>query len=261
MSVEQIKVFGERNTGTNWLESLVMNNYDIPVIHHRQIIKQKTTEAEQKFIESLPKKNRIFVRERVNDCIFEYRAKHLFGWKHTAVISDGLEQHPEFKKTGFVFIVKHPYTFIKSLHKRPYHALTEVPQSVDKFITTPWPTLHRDNINQPLLSSPVELWNHKVRSYFKFLELNRENAVLFRYESLLENHELLFKSLEEKLCLASKSRLPVLESTKPADRLGTADYRAKYLQKEPASGLNTSSIQLMKSLLDPQLVKQCQYKL
>ena len=43
MKIQQIKVFGERNTGTNWVESTLRKNYDIPIVHHNGIIKNFTT--------------------------------------------------------------------------------------------------------------------------------------------------------------------------------------------------------------------------
>ncbi|MBT9317469.1 hypothetical protein [Leptothoe spongobia] len=257
MNITQIKVFGERNTGTNWLEDLLMKNYDISIIHHREIIHTQTTELEKKFVSSLPQSQQVFMQECINDSIFEYKAAHLFGWKHSAIVADTLKKHPKFEETGFIFLVKDPYTFIKSLHKRPYHALSKLPKNIDKFLETPWPTLRRDNINTPLLSTPIELWNYKVTSYLDFLEKN-SNAILLRYESLLENHEYLFDVIEDKFLLKAESRLPIVKSTK-YDRMNTNDYQKKYLKTSPSSGLNSASLDLMRSVLDERLMKSCQY--
>lgn len=258
MEITQIKVFGERNTGTNWLEDLLMKNYSIPVIHHREIIREKLTEQEKKFIESLPRKQRTFMRECINDSIFKYKAAHLFGWKHSALVADDLCNHPKFEETGFIFLVKDPYAFIKSLHKRPYHTLVEIPKNIDKFLASPWPTLRRDNINSPLLNTPIELWNYKVASYFEFLE-KHSNAILLRYESLLENYELLFDVIEDKFLLKSESRLSILKSTK-YDRMSTNDYKKKYLKTNASSGLSSASIDLMRSTLNERLMEDCQYE-
>ena len=228
------------------------------MIHHREIIHENITEKEKKFIESLPRNQRTFMREYINDSIFKYKAAHLFGWKHSALVADNLLRHPKFEKTGFIFLVKAPYTIIKSLHKRPYHTLVQVPNSIDKFLSSPWPTLYRDNINIPLLNTPIELWNYKVASYFKFLE-KYNNAILLRYESLLENYEILFDIIEDKFLLKSDSRLPMLKSTK-YDRMNTNDYKSKYLKTNSSNGLSSTSIDLMCSTLDERLMEACQYK-
>ena len=256
MKIEQVKIFGERNTGTNWLEDLIMKNYDIPVIHHRGIINQETTDFERDFIASLPKAQRVFVEESVKDSIF-YRATHLFGWKHSSVVSEILETHPKFRETAFIFLVKNPFSFIKSLHKRPYNTLVSLPKKVDEFVETPWPTLRRDYIDKAILNTPVELWNYKVSSYFDFLAKN-DNAILIRYEALLENHEFLFDIIDEKFKLKAKSRTPILKSTK-FDKLNTNDYQKKYLKSNPSSGLSQNSIELIQSVLDERLMKSCQY--
>ncbi|MGD1854735.1 MAG: hypothetical protein ACFB2W_10825 [Leptolyngbyaceae cyanobacterium] len=258
MAITQIKVFGERNTGTNWLEDLLIKNYSIPVIHHREIIKKQTTANEKAFIESLPQEQQVFMRERISDSIFEYKASHLFGWKHAAIVPEKLEKHPHFEETGFIFLVKNPYTFLKSLHKRPYHSLIQLPKNIDKFIDMPWPTLSRDNISHALLNNPIELWNYKVASYLNFLE-SHSNAILLRYESLLENYELLFDVIEDKFLLKSGSRSPILKSTK-YDRMNTNDYQNKYLHNDSKDGLSSSSIELIRSSLDERLMRSCQYE-
>ena len=257
MDITQIKVFGERNTGTNWLENLLMQNYDAPVIHHRGIISQEMTDLERKFLASLPRVQQLFMEEKIKDAIFETKGSKLFGWKHSSVLSENINKHPKFNETGFIFLVKNPFSFIKSLHKRPYNTLINVPKKVDDFIITPWPTLHRDYTCSPLLETPVELWNYKVSSYCNFLD-SHKNALLLRYESLLENHELLFSLVEEKFKLKPKTRLPILKSTK-FDKLNTDDYRNKYLNTNPSSGLRLNSIDLINSVLDDRLVKRCQY--
>ena len=103
------------------------------------------------------------------------------------------------------------------------------------------------------------MWNHKVSSYVEFIA-KHNNALLCRYESLLENYEVLFDMVGEQFSLTPKTKLPVDRSSKP-DKLVTADYKKKYLKKDPSSNLSQKSINLMKSILDKTLIEHCQYDL
>ncbi len=257
MSITQLKVFGERNTGTNWVEAILTKNYNVPLIHHSGIIRNKTTQEQKEFLDLQDKNQKKFIREKLTDAIFENQAAHLFGWKHSCVVYNDLKYLPGFNETGFIFLVKNPYSFIKSLHKRPYHALSEVPKDIDAFISSPWLTVHRDAIKETLLNTPIELWNYKVYSYIKFME-NASNSLLLSYEEVLNNPEILFNTIESKFSIIAKSRLAVTQSTK-SDILQTDDYKDKYLTNNPMSGLSSSSIDLIREVIDQNLAKVCQY--
>ncbi len=256
----QIKIFGERNTGTNWLEKIILANYDIPLIHHQGIINREITAEQKSFLNQYSKELRAALRERLIDNIFEsQKAKKLFGWKHSAVHYSYLSKVPLFKKTGFIFLVKNPYSFLKSLHVRPYHSLVKVPKNLDEFVLSPWMTVHRDYTLEPLLKSPLELWNLKTSSYLSFMK-KYENCLILRYEDLLEDYDLIFRLIKQKFSIQPILKLKITNSTKDQE-LKLADYQKKYLEYDPQQGFEIPTLDFIQSSLNRDLIDFLEYKL
>ena len=259
-SVSQIKIFGERNTGTNWLEQIISRNYNVPLVHHKGIIRSELRREQNVFLDKYTGDVRKVLRERLIDAIFEgQRAQRLFGWKHSSVHYSHLSKIITFEKTGFIFLVKNPYSFLKSLHARPYNSLVHIPESLDQFVTSPWLTLSRDCTSEPLLKSPLELWNSKVASYLSFMEMCK-NSLIVRYEDILEDQELIFHLVKKKFKVRPLSTQKVIKSTKD-EGMKLEDYKRKYLECDPREGFEVQTLRYLDSLVDRDLIKFFDYRL
>ena len=258
--IAQIKIFGERNTGTNWLEKIILANYDIPLIHHQGIIDREITQEQKLFLKQYSQELRVVLRERLIDNIFaSQKARRLFGWKHSAVNYSHLSKINLFEQTGFIFLVKDPYSFLKSLHVRPYHSLVDVPKNLDDFVLTPWMTVNRDYTLEPLLKSPLELWNLKTFSYLSFMK-KYENCLILRYEDLLQDYDLIFRLIKQKFSIQPILKLKIINSTKDRE-LKFADYQKKYLECDPKQGFEQQTIDFIQSSLNRDSIEFLDYKL
>ncbi|RVU85405.1 hypothetical protein EOL70_05525 [Leucothrix sargassi] len=259
MSITQLKIFGERNSGTNWVEETVMSNYEVSLVHHRGVIGKSITDEQRALLRMYGQQERRFIRERFIDAIFEEQFVQFFGWKHSCVDYNLLRDCPSFNETGFIFLVKNPYSFIKSLHQKPYHELLNVPDSLDSFVSSPWLAVQRDLIANPLLETPVELWNYKVSSYFKFMKYSK-NSLLLKYEDLLSDPHCLFEAIESRFSISAVNKTVITKSTK-SDVLSINDYRKKYLIDDPKDGLSEVSLDFMKGAIDLQVAGACGYEI
>ena len=93
--MKKIKIYGERNTGTNYLEILVRLNF------HESVVPGTVSPSWEKVIRRLP------WSELLRDIYFHFTKRKNFGWKHqeldsVAIASIDQEIIP-------VALVKNPY--------------------------------------------------------------------------------------------------------------------------------------------------------
>ena len=111
MDVPLIKVYGERNSGTNYLSALIRLNFSVreldgcvpwPVMGLQLILPG---------------------REAVRDVWFSKTFGHNFGWKHMCVrpVAELKQYTISSRRLHFVTITKNPYSWLLSMHRRPYH--------------------------------------------------------------------------------------------------------------------------------------------
>jgi len=163
--VRQIKVYGERNTNTNYLEQLLRLNLDVvqlPGVVPRYV---KTIQK------VLPGK------EWLRDWYFSVTQHRNLGWKHSCVQS--VSEPGRFdilsRDICFVSITKNPYSWLMSLYRKPYsHQYGGEKPDFETFLATPWKTVARDNC-ESVLANPVELWNIKNASYLQLTDFNGLN--------------------------------------------------------------------------------------
>jgi hypothetical protein len=124
---------------------------------------------------------RVSRRESVRDAYFRLTFRRNLGWKHAVAPSPAELRRLRAAERGLAFatLTKNPYSWILSLHRRPYHNLGR-PDSLHEFIETPWPTLGRERAGAAY-ESPVSLWNAKNRSYLAL----GPRAVNLTYEDVL----------------------------------------------------------------------------
>ena len=104
--INRVKIFGERNTGTNYLSKLIASNLLVK-------IKRGT----------VPKISPFALNEFTKDLFFFLSKKCNLGWKHSYIDYDiALLKEVEEYKTAIITLTKNPYSFLLSLYKNPYHS-------------------------------------------------------------------------------------------------------------------------------------------
>lgn len=168
--IRQIKVFGERNSGTNYLVSLLRKN----------LLDDSCAVLEKEY-----------------------------GWKHRFVNAQELAEQ-DTTGTLFINLTKDPYAWIVSMHGKPHHAPQLYGLPFDEFVRSPWSSWHgegnykRDLDKSPLLpeqemvhdrsTNVVDLRNRKNRAALQLPE-GCENYCFMRYEQLLDDAEAAMQQL------------------------------------------------------------------
>ena len=163
-----IKIYGERNTGTNYLSKLIELNLEaeqLPSVAPQNILKLQ----------------RLFPgREWIRDLYFHMSFNNNLGWKHCQVNHEKIKASRLYQKNRIAIITlsKNPYSWLLSLYRNPYHQHYTNKPDFKTFLQQPWKTVARDNIKTSL-DNPIQLWNMKNASYLQtdFLNLRSENLI------------------------------------------------------------------------------------
>ncbi len=234
-----IKIYGERNTGTNYLQRLIRLNFD-------QVVLLRNT---------APKYVYKIRREWLIDVYFDLTAKQNLGWKHTCPDSSLIKSFARTKPLLVLTLTKNPYSFLLSLHKKPYHSDTPA-DSFTEFLKTPWPPVRRDGCRD--IRYPVDLWNRKNASYLE-LEAHGINVLNLTYEELVVDPASLIRRIGRKSGHEITDFQNVKKSTKEKGK--DFDYYQDYYQNERwREKLTPEALQEINRHLDPELMRRFNYE-
>ena len=246
----KVKIFGERNTGTNYLEKLIALNFkDIELI-------KGVAPASLRFVAKYLSNS---FGESLIDTYFKINKKS-FGWKHTSLetwdetIYDSLIEDKVF----IICMVKNPYSYLLSLYKRPYHLKVKA-NNFAQFLDEDFDLRHREGLSSQSRVNPISLWNAKVKSYLKARD--RTSLMIIKYEDLLENYISVLKEISKYLNLELRSDYRNYE--KPAKKDNTKDFeyfRSYYIDEIWRSKLNSREIEKINGVLDMDLLDAFGYK-
>jgi hypothetical protein len=243
-----LKIYGERNTGTNYLSQLAELNLDAELLPG----------SVPGWIARLPK----FIpgKEMLRDAWFRYLFSRNLGWKHSKVLSAAeLSRQPLAPEVRFVTLTKNPYSWLLSLYKRPYSVWSARAPDFESFVISPWRTFARDN-STAVLPNPVQLWNEKNASYVGLEQ--HFSAVRLRYEDLVLNPAETIDQIAKRLKIRKKSDQFInLEESTKQDASTFSDYQQYYLREQWRTKLSTTAIARINSLLDENVVQLYGYSL
>ena len=263
MAFTSLKVFGERNTGTNFLNSFLRSNTSLKVLSggdgHRVQLKQEC----QSFIDVHGITDLLtqqLIKESLLDQNSLCRRQKNFGWKHAKVCPDSLSKITNFKDVVFVFIIRNPWKFINSLHQKPYNLLPRPAADLTLFVQSPIYANLRDQLSTRLINSPVELWNQKVKSYFKFVEAYPRQSLIVFYEDLILFPDQFAKRLSY-FCKVSEHIVVPQDSTKKhrGDSKEYTEFCQEVLNYDPKKALGKTIFSLVKDRLDCNLLAKTPY--
>jgi hypothetical protein len=217
----QVKIFGERNTGTNALRKLIDTN------SASWCLAGTAGEIEPKAARAIERSFWLTDRERERriDAIFA-RSSDLFAWKHCATNFDD----PSVFDGALVLIaVRHPASWVLSLFRNPYHLLGRKPRNLAQFLDFEWQTAGRERLSTQRFR-PLDLYAAKIDSYLALARSLEERGIshrFVRFEDIVLEQEQLFESLKPDLCGAAVEFQPVRKSTKTR-RKNADSYREYY---------------------------------
>ena len=170
-----IKVFGERNTGTRAAIQMIdaasgvggAGHPGVPQRKLRGFVEQEAA-LDGVFKDAWKKVYREAIRDQKSAA-----AGPVGVWKHAAPF-----YHSDFKRfdVRVLFLVRNPYSWALSLHRRPYHNMGARRADFAEFLGVPWMTLGRDQVDK-ILPSPMDLWSLKLSAYRQFARDARRDGM------------------------------------------------------------------------------------
>jgi hypothetical protein len=235
MSIDRIKIYGERNTGTNFLHQLIRANFQTPLVSQRVGKQTELKKISAKFKDVADKPYRHVL---TNIVINRYHEQHVArtmretaGWKHTAPPVKMIKRSPEWReKTLFVIVVKHPVFWLRSFKKRGYHNYFKTGETdFSEFLRQIYIPASIDNVRALTYDTIVKLYAAKVDAYRKLSELGVA-CELVRYETLIEDPAKFLDTLAAKFALEKKKDVYVIptDSTKATDPRQLEEFKKDY---------------------------------
>ncbi len=250
MKKEYIKIYGERNTGTNYLQELVKTNLDVnilPGIMPSRLVNQ------QKYL----------LDNEIAMDIYDFMTYHkTLGWKHSLVRNkETIKKTKIYKenKVYFLTITKNPYSWLLSLYKRPYHQKIEKEMSFSEFINHPWKSVYREH-SQKTFENPIDLWNKKNKSY---IELRKNfNTINLTYENLISEPQNIINHISNDFSIKEKIQdFQNINNSTKSDSKKFVDYQDYYLKEKWREELSPDVIKTINTFLDPEVVNYFNYAL
>lgn len=242
------KLYGERNTNTRYIETLIRLNL---AVEQLEGVVPGHIKSAQKVLPG---------KEWLRDLYFSLSYKQNLGWKHTRVKSGPeLESYDVLKrKVCFVSVTKNPYSWLLSLHRKPYNQQYQKDKpDFETFLQTPWQTVGRDNC-ETLLKSPVALWNIKNNAYLQLRSLNGLNITT---EQIIQDPESIVKRIAGHFSISKRSDtfLNKEESTKDSSK-NFAYYQDYYLNERWRDEISGNAIAIINKEVDRKLMSNFAYK-
>lgn len=238
-----LKFFGERHTGTKYAARLVEANFD-----EVYVIEGRGFDA----FERIPSRRLI---DSLYDAYFKVTYPFIFGWKHSAAPSkEMLDRYwlVQEKAVRFAYLVRDPYSWLLSLHRVPYDSQS-LPRRFEDFLQAPWKTRSRDGCGS--VSSPIELWNVKNRSYLK------SEFPMFRFEELVTDPTMFTRRVARYFGLDVRDRFIDHEkSTVAGSDRKSAFYKAYYKNEEWTGLLSREALGIIGEGVDWDLAGKFGYR-
>jgi len=246
--LKRVKIYGERNTATNYLESLI--NLNLNVTSLSGVVPSKINRLQH----ILPG------NEWLKDIYFFFTYKDNLGWKHTKVKTK--EELKKYKIVDdnlvFITLTKNPYSWLLSLYKKPYHQLEVKRLSFEEFLNRKWRVVGRENIKIEV-KNPMELWNIKNRAY---LNLPKKNTLNLKTEDLIANPKEIIEAISIKYNIPKKNKefINLIDSTKEKDK-DFNFYQDYYSNERWKKNLSRDNIEMINCYLDKELMRYFNYKI
>jgi hypothetical protein len=254
-----LKIYGERNTGTNYLAMLTEHNLCARVLPGRVDDHDTLTQLTRRLSRFLPALTHRW-HEAARDRFFEASFNDNLGWKHMNPDPDRIGPDA-LASVRFLMVVKNPYAWLLSLYQRPYHVGARDTR-FEEFLQRHLMVMQRRENIGPDPLQPVEIWNRKMRGYMRLRE-EADHAVIVRYEDFLTDEMGTLERVAAELGIAMRDRyVPVLEGVKNDDmEISHTDYADYYLSESWRRKLSPEALEIINAMLAPEIVEAFGYEI
>ncbi len=243
-----IKIYGERNTGTNYLTQLIAQNLDVKLL---------PGVAPRRLRRLFP--NHPGLHERLIDAYFRWTFPRNLGWKHMLVPHYQVLQKTDvdMEQTLFLFLVKNPYAWLLSLYRRPYHNYRPA-ATFAAFIQEKWPTVRREQAGRPFFINPIVMWNEKTSAYIRLTQ--HVHSQIIRYEDLIADPQAIVQNLVRKGAPRKNTTFRnITASLKGEEDKDFRFYQTYYLKEQWRKELSNDAIRFINAQLDEALLQKLGY--
>ncbi len=175
-----------------------------------------------------------------------------YGWKHR--IAPGEDELTDEMKNNTIFacLVKNPYAWLISMHKRPYNHESLRKLSFGEFLKYSFGDYR----------NPVIMWNIKNQSYLDLKE-RVSQYILFRYEDLIEDFKTELNRFADQFSLEKPELYKNINNllTHTHGIKSQSFHRDYYLEERWKHNLRGKHIDFINEHLDKSLMKQLNYSL
>lgn len=241
-----LKMYGERNTNTNYMSKLLQLNLDVTEVPG--VVPPIVMKLQRKLLG----------KELVRDLYFNFTYAKNLGWKHTCVKPEDELNKYKLVKTNLIFltITKNPYSWLLSLYRRPYHQYYSNAPSLEKFLQYKWKTIGRDNLKNDL-ANPIELWNIKNRSY---LQLDSKRTINTTTEKIFSDPEAIIQQISQEHSIKRKSEKFINHENSTKDNnKDSSYYKEYYLSEKWRENLSHEAIAIINESVDKELMSHFGY--
>ena len=228
-----IKIFGERNTGTNALTQIIEKHSASRVFPNLWDDNKRARRKKKylnKFLRGIGvnKTVRNRAKERAIDKIF-FGQPACLAWKHCATHFNDISS---LEHSSIIFLVRNPISWAWSLYKNPYHLIGSPPKTFWEFLSRDWELCQRDNLPFKTLK-PHALYEEKLKSYLSFwtqLEHRKIAYSVIKFEDLVINQKEVFTKISPLLKGPEEAFEPLQSSTKSSHK--DLNYYIDYYGRE-----------------------------
>jgi hypothetical protein len=215
-----IKIYGERNSGTNYLESLLDKNLNVNILRFQL-----------RWYHSLLLK--LLPYDKMTGLLFYLQRKKMLGWKHGCPrVEDILNYDSE--RLIIITITKNSYSYLLSLQRNPYHFKGKKEPEFINFLKNRWRLIRRDFCSAKSFQNPVQLWNIKNESYLNLSSKTSNTVINITDEELIDNPEHFIRNLvdQESVEWKNQGRVSNIESSTKDSKRTFQEDRSHYLNIE-----------------------------
>ncbi|MCD4682180.1 MAG: hypothetical protein K8R86_02760 [Bacteroidales bacterium] len=172
------------------------------------------------------------------------------GWKHRVAPSEDELTGKMKEDVIFLCLVKNPYSWLLSMHKRPYHHESLRNLSFKDFIKYSYGDYR----------NPAVMWNTKNGSYFKLKDFVK-NLEIIKYEDILKDPNKTLDNLSEKYGLEKPAFYKSINNllTNKHGIKHQKFHKEYYLHERWRMKLRPEHIEQINKFLDKELMEKLNY--
>lgn len=254
MTVKHVKIYGERNTGTNVLKKLIEEN------SASQVLPSVTDEVMPAFrrIENVLARipHSASLQDWCGDMVFRNQPPGMT-WKHAATHFD---DPSAFSDCLVLLLTRHPASWLLALHRHPYHIDLKKSTNLPVFLEEEFSLLGRDRLKCRTITPP-HLWNSKMESYLTFIDQMEKHGIrhrVLKFEDLVTDQATVFSSIDEQLIDPAR-QISIVEKSTKDDSKNYEYYRNYYGNSLWATEIDEQSRNIIGREIDWKVAGQFHY--